>query len=128
MSKPSKAARSAPTIDHLVLRCSDIEVTRRFYERLGLSFETEQHGSGPVHYTTVLGETVVELYPATDSRPPERGLRVGVAVEDVASTLGSPTECSGTVYSKPEAIVNDPDGRVVVLVQRTDRLQPIVAG
>lgn len=120
----------APALDHLVLRCADIDVTRGFYERLGLVFETEQHGAGPAHHVTVLGGTVVELYPASDRRPPERGLRVGVAVDDVAAIVESLTEASATVDAEAEAIVDDPDGRVVVLVPRAgdDRpLSPVAA-
>jgi hypothetical protein len=33
-------------VNLLVLRCKDIEVTRRFYEQLGLAIVEEKHGKG----------------------------------------------------------------------------------
>ena len=38
----------------VVLRCADLERTRRFYEALGLTLMPEQHGSGPRHYSARL--------------------------------------------------------------------------
>lgn len=52
-----------------VLVCPDIEVTRAFYEGLGLSFVREQHGNGPEHYAARIGDAVLELYPTTTDRP-----------------------------------------------------------
>ncbi|WP_437729355.1 hypothetical protein [Sorangium sp. So ce861] len=48
----------------IVLRCSDLGASLRFYERLGLSFAEEKHGEGPVHYSARAGHVLLELYPA----------------------------------------------------------------
>jgi catechol 2,3-dioxygenase-like lactoylglutathione lyase family enzyme len=45
----------------LVLRCKSIQVTKAFYEKLGLIFVQEQHGKGAVHYSTYVDEMVLEL-------------------------------------------------------------------
>jgi len=47
----------------LVLRCKNIEVSRKFYEELGLKFIKEKHGKGVEHYSAYIGELVLELYP-----------------------------------------------------------------
>ena len=38
-------------ISLLVIRCQDLEASKVFYQQLGLVFEKEQHGSGPIHYS-----------------------------------------------------------------------------
>ena len=47
----------------LVLRSTDIEAARRFYELLGLSFTRHAHGSGPEHYAHEDERGVFEIYP-----------------------------------------------------------------
>jgi len=39
----------------LVLRCLDLDTSRRFYEALGLTFTEEQHGKGSIHYACEFG-------------------------------------------------------------------------
>ncbi|MCB9441157.1 MAG: VOC family protein [Mycolicibacterium sp.] len=85
-------------LDYLVIYVSDLEASAQFYGALGLTLVREQHGSGPVHYSAQLGETVLELYPA-QGQPPTR-TRLGLRI--------SGAEKSGT-YS-------DPDGNVVELL------------
>jgi catechol 2,3-dioxygenase-like lactoylglutathione lyase family enzyme len=48
-------------LDLLVLRTSDVEAARRFYEALGLRFQEERHGLGPRHFSSRLGATVLEV-------------------------------------------------------------------
>lgn len=90
----------------LVLRCRDIEATRTFYTQLGLTFTREQHGNGPVHYSTYLDGLLLELYP-TNAEPDN--VRLGFSVPPAllaqfhTHTQDSPQGC------------RDPDGRFVVL-------------
>ena len=51
----------------LVLRCTDVEITWRFYEQLGLAFVEEKHGNGPQHYAWENSGFVLELYPAAEA-------------------------------------------------------------
>jgi catechol 2,3-dioxygenase-like lactoylglutathione lyase family enzyme len=99
---------TAPTVTVsmalLVLYTDHVEESRRFYTRLGLTFRTEQHGKGPVHYAAVLPDgTVIELYPATERRP-ATSTRLGFNVTGHAVT---PPMKAG------RHLLNDPDGRTV---------------
>ncbi len=99
----------------LVLRCCDLEISKHFYEKLGLYFVEEQHGTGPIHYSAYVDGTVLELYPSQAGGPVD-ATRLGFHVDDVRgmskqfrieSTYDGP---QGPVY-----IVVDPDGRKVEL-------------
>lgn len=39
-----------------------IEKSKIFYEKLGLKFIREEYGKGSVHYSTYIGELLIELY------------------------------------------------------------------
>ena len=61
-----------PSLSLLVVRSSRLEASLAFYRALGLSFVEEQHGSGPIHYSTRLGDTVLEIYPGESAAPMNR--------------------------------------------------------
>ena len=98
----------------LVLRCANVETTRRFYESLGLVFEREKHGSGPEHYSVVLDGTVLELYPgeATDS------VRIGLQVPNVSDAATRAPLNNGSVHKPPR---NTPHGVRAVLIDPDER-------
>lgn len=64
------------SISYIVLRCADIEASRAFYEKLGLSFKKERHGKGFEHYSAYAGGCVLELYPGSGTS----GLRLGLMI------------------------------------------------
>lgn len=102
-----------------MLRCGDLEASRRFYSALGLVLTTEQHGSGPVHYSCQLGATVLELYPA---RSTATKTRLGVGVPSVSEALEALRALGGRIDREPSnddasCIVRDPDGNAVELAQ-----------
>ena len=103
----------------LVLRAADLEQTRRFYEALGLVFTREQHGSGPVHYASVLGDTVLELYPRRDAAASHDDTRVGIRVDDVAAAILAAVALGRSLHraldAEGRAVLIDPDGRCVDL-------------
>lgn len=66
----------------IVLRCQDLKKTKEFYECLGLVFIQEQHGTGPVHFSSTLKECVFELYPLTGKHLPSNN-RLGFKVENI---------------------------------------------
>ncbi len=106
----------------LVLRCRDIDVSREFYEQLGLEFEQEQHGSGPVHYAAVFEGMVFELYPLKEGEPADLS-RLGFAV-NLETDLRESLEDAGIailsqyeVDQEPVFVVEDPDGRKVEVRQ-----------
>jgi hypothetical protein len=103
------------SVDLLVLRCVDIERSRAFYELIGITFVREQHGTGPEHFAAVLGGVTIELCPASSTRPPEAGLRIGLKVENVAAVVRTLIAAGLHKREGGGSSFLDPDGRIVVL-------------
>ncbi|WP_437585356.1 VOC family protein [Sorangium sp. So ce1000] len=107
-------------VAYVVLRCADLERSRRFYEGLGLRFSPEQHGNGPKHYSCELGGMVLELYPLSDKTT--SGLRLGLVVSDLdrilesLSALGAAVGAIGSEGNSPVTVL-DPDGHQIALEQ-----------
>jgi catechol 2,3-dioxygenase-like lactoylglutathione lyase family enzyme len=107
-------------INLLVLRTPKLEDLKRFYSTLGARFVREQHGNGPAHYAATLADgLVLELYPALDGPTPDPGLRLGLSVDDIGETLRllGQTATPRQTQSGSRALVRDPDGRAVELLQ-----------
>jgi catechol 2,3-dioxygenase-like lactoylglutathione lyase family enzyme len=108
----------------LVLRCRDVEATRRFYEKLGLVFTEERHGTGPRHYVWQEDGFVLELYRSTAGQPPDN-VRLGFStplLADVSGTLLHDPEVTVlkppyTTADRLSMLVQDPDGRKVEVGQ-----------
>ena len=115
-------ALMSPSLNLLVLRCTDIEVTAKFYRLLGFDFSQHQHGKGPKHFANEANGFVLELYPATDGRADNAAL--GFATDDLEATRQQLAE-AGFVPSEIRdepwgrvCVVRDPDFRRVELKQR----------
>ena len=108
-----------PALSLLVLRATDLEQTRRFYEALGLVFTREQHGAGPVHYACVLGAVVLKLYPRRESAAALDDTRIGLRVDDIAAAMTAAVAVGARVHRALDvdarAVLVDPDGRYVDL-------------
>ena len=90
-------------LNYFVLYVSDLDASRDWYgSALGLRFTRERHNGGPVHYSTEIDGTVLELYPATGDRPRSR-VRIGVSVRDPFRKRPAPTT------------ITDPDGNVIAI-------------
>jgi len=101
----------------LVLRCLNLDTSRRFYEALGLAFTEEQHGKGPVHFACEIGAMVFELYPPNDAGATQN-LMLGFTVDDLGAVLGSLAGLGYQPKSPPKnnrVTVLDPDGNAVML-------------
>ena len=115
----------APSLKLLVLRTSDLNRLRRFYQALGIEFAEERHGSGPLHFAGRIGDAVLELYPlAAEGASVDSTLRLGFGVTDLLETVLAVEAAGATVVSKPgptawgtRAVVRDPDGRSVELYE-----------
>ena len=112
-----------PTLSLIVLRVADIERSAAFYASLGLNFTRENHGAGPEHFSTRVGETVFELYPASE-RFPVTTVRLGFGVESIPAVLNHWRGRHCRILSEPQdspyglrAVVADPDGHRVELTQ-----------
>ena len=105
----------APALTLVVVRCRDLEQSRRFYQAIGLILTAEQHGTGPLHYSSQLGATVLELYPASDA---PSNVRLGVCVTDVRATLESIHAVGGRVERNQRLRSK----RLLFVIQTTIRL------
>ncbi len=90
------------SLNLLVLRCTNLQASKAFYEDLGMIFVEEQHGKGSKHYSTELSGMILELYPLVDNQNIDH-LRLGFT-----STL-----------VKERIVLSDPDGRKVELTPKS---------
>ncbi len=109
----------------VVIRSDKPEVAVQFYKLLGLPFQKEQHGNGPVHWTANLGGTILEIYPASSGKQVDGSTRLGFEVDGIMSKLDSLRSIGTEIISEPKksewglpAVVKDPDGRSVELLQK----------
>lgn len=121
---PSLAISHA-RLNLIVLRSSDPEQAVQFYQALGLHFVQEQHGKGPIHWASQTIDFVMEIYPAKSPEQVDRSTSVGLNVSDIEQTIAQLTASETTIVSQVQefdwgmqAIIKDPDGRSVILVER----------
>jgi predicted enzyme related to lactoylglutathione lyase len=114
------------TLGLLVLRAADLEKALGFYQAIGLIFQPERHGSGPVHYSTEIGGMVMEIFPGDPGTAPDRknggATMLGFNVPSLDETLNLLADIGCSPLAPPKdsawgqrAVVIDPDGRAVEL-------------
>jgi len=110
----------------LVLRTPDPKRLADFYSLLGLAFDYHKHGNSPFHYSAMIGQTVLEIYPLTKSQTEaDKNLRLGFGIDNFETVIEGLKE-SGIVFSQEPtqtdfgfmAIVVDPDGRKIELYKK----------
>ena len=109
----------------LVIKTSQPERVRDFYEGLGLQFREECHGKGPVHFAATVRDTVFEIYPLPKSvAQADATTRLGFRIPSLDLIIGALKAAGVAVVSEPQhsewgyrAVVKDPDGRSVELTQ-----------
>lgn len=108
----------------VVLRSTDLERARSFYEWLGLQFIQHRHGSGPEHLSAELGGCVFELYPQSSDDASTCTTRIGFRVPSLDAVIEALGDFPACVISPPQespwgrrAVVVDPDGHRVELVE-----------
>jgi predicted enzyme related to lactoylglutathione lyase len=107
----------------IVIRTRDQEKLSVFYSQLGLQFDYHKHGNSPYHYSTTIGQTVVELYPlAKNQVMPDAFLRLGFGIENFDETVSLLRHNQVTFLSEPAetdfgwmAVIEDPEGRKIEL-------------
>jgi predicted enzyme related to lactoylglutathione lyase len=107
----------------LVLRTGQPDQLRDFYQTLGIVFEQEKHGAGPVHFAGLVAGTVLEIYPLSDDASPvDRTTRLGFVVGSLDQVVERLRVGGTSIISAPRktewgdrAVVSDPDGRTVEL-------------
>lgn len=124
---PELPAPQSVSLDLVVLRAQDPHRLAAFYECLGAKFKDEKHGKGPSHKSSVLGETVFEIYPCGANQHSSDS-RVGFKVESIEEALKQ-LEPYLTIKAKPQkseygqfCIVQDPEGNHVHLTESSGML------
>ena len=119
--KPSSTSR----LNLIVIRSVEPSRTMAFYKMLGMDFQEEQHGSGPVHWAAELDGIVLEIYPAKSADEVDVTTRLGFVVKDASSVLNTLRLSDVEIISDLKqtkwglrAVVRDSDGRTVELVQQ----------
>jgi len=102
----------------LVIRCQDIESSKRFYEQLGLSFKKEKHGNSPTHFSCEHDGCVFELYPNKD-QPPQDNSRLGFEVSNIEQVTNKFIDIDSYEYEgRVIYVLTDPDGREIEVTSR----------
>ena len=101
-----------------------MDASLAFYRALGLQFVEERHGTGPVHYSTRVGSTVLEIYPGENATPLDRissgATMLGFGVTSLDSAVAAVQTLGSQIVTSPRdstwgrrAVVLDPDGRAI---------------
>lgn len=116
-----------PCLRLLVLKTHELVGLVQFYEALGFEFAEERHGNGPIHYSTRIGESVLEIYPLPTGVSDESHVRLGFALSNPDRIVAEIESLGGTLVKSGRetpwgymAIVADPDGRVIELYRAMD--------
>ena len=113
-------------IQLLVLRTRDVKRLADFYSLFGLIFEYHKHGNSPFHYSAVMGQTVLEIYPLTKSQTePDKNLRLGFGIDNFDETVQKIRDLGIPFSMKPMqtdfgfmSIISDPDERKIELYKK----------
>lgn len=107
----------------VVIRVSDIERAREFYETIGLEFERHQHGTGLPHFASVDKDgtgVTFEIYPSAGKSTVDT--RLGFRVSDVDRIVETLAAQGGSIIVTPKdspwgrrAVMQDLDGHKVEL-------------
>lgn len=116
----------------LVIRSKNMEQLIGFYSLLGLSFDYHRHGNSPLHYSGMVGKTLLEIYPlAKDQEQTDKYLRLGFGIENFEETILKLKASKILFLSEPMqtefgymTIVSDPDGRKTELYKKEETLAP----
>lgn len=122
--KITERVKKCPTtLRLLVIRSSDIDATKDFYSTLGIEFRASTKRDMK-HYVGAVDGFLMEIYPA-DSHHREDHIRLGFGVIGLDEIMGLIPASRGMVMKPPhdtvygqKALVKDPDGRVVELLEK----------
>jgi len=118
-----------PNLGFITFFSIDPQSTASFYEKFGIVFQTEKHGTGPVHFAFETNGIAVELYPAIGKTTPEgRPTMLGFEVPnaDEAAQIATANEFEiiqplSTTSVGKRLVVIDPDGRHAFLYSKVSK-------
>jgi lactoylglutathione lyase len=110
----------------LVLRTGDTKRLAEFYSLFGLKFDYHKHGDSPLHYSTTIGKTVLEIYPLTKRQiKPDKNLRLGFGIDNFDETIQKLKKLEVAFSLEPTqtnfgfmSIISDPDDRKIELYKK----------
>jgi predicted enzyme related to lactoylglutathione lyase len=110
----------------LVIRTPDIARLANFYALLGLAFEYHKHGKSRYHYSSTIGNIVLELYPlAKGQTEADKELRLGFSIDNFDYIIKLLKDKQTIFLSEPMqteygfmTIIKDPDGRKIELYKK----------
>ena len=112
----------------LVLNARDIEKAKQFFSVLGLRFEPEQHGEGQQHYTAIIDDLVLELYPPYEEQEFPQLIRLGFRIDSIDERISQLVEKGGDLIVNPydskwgrRAVVQYEDGHIIELIEEEYR-------
>ncbi|KJF70232.1 VOC family protein [Agrobacterium arsenijevicii] len=105
------------SLKFLTLYAKQLDRTVAVYEALGIEFEREKHGDGPIHFSHSTRDLIIEIYPA-GSRVVAESMILGFTVTDLATVRNLLLENGVTILKDIDVvdgatrmIFEDPDGR-----------------
>ena len=109
----------------LVLRCTNIDKAKQFYQILGFNFVKEKHGKGVEHYAAENNGFVLELYPLTLNQSSDNS-RLGFIIDDIVNVARKLKAYSAIsiVHDIEESqrgimmLIQDPDGRKIEITSK----------
>lgn len=112
-----------PSLRLLVIKSPQPAALAAFYTSLGFEFDYHQHGKGPFHYASKETPVTLEIYPLPKGiTTADTTTRLGFTVDDVDDLVQRLP--AGNIVTMPAstqwgyaAVVQDPDGRKIELVQ-----------
>jgi len=114
--------RKEPSLNLLVLKTlpENLVKVRDFYSGFGLNFREEKHGSGPYHWSVMMGRLCFELYPLAKGSVDSTtmvGLEVDFKRFELLRKAGAAKRLQEDKYGRT-LIYQDPDGRSVWVTER----------
>ncbi|CAM1357758.1 VOC family protein [Tenacibaculum xiamenense] len=115
-------------VNLIVIRSDKPKELSSFYTMLGLTFRFHQHGNGPWHYATEIGNIVFEIYPLLKTQlAPDISTRLGFVVNNLESTIEKLKASNITVLQEPKesefgyfAVIKDLDWRKIELKENNE--------
>jgi len=112
----------------VVIRTNQINKVLSFYQTLGLVFQEEQHGKGPVHYACEHEQIVFEIYPGKEAITPDwkkaGAVMLGFKVNGLNEIVKKLKDNGIEIITNPvetdrglRASMSDPDGRRIELIE-----------
>lgn len=115
-----------PKLGFLTFYSPNPQATASFYAQFGITFQSEKHGAGPVHYSSESKEMTVEFYPAAGHAQRKDEVMLGFEIADTDEAERIAMNNNFEILEPPKEtplgnriILADPDGRRVLLYSRS---------